>query len=412
MFVESSGPPLAYRDPWDASFDARLKMLSRRHRKIAYYYELPDTSTFRYRIFNPVEALAHASGLDVSASWFHHADADRMAAFMERADALVICRTRYNATVARVISRARARNLPVLFDVDDLVFDPGYTHLIVDTLDHDVEVDATWDGFFAFTSRYSATLRMCDAAITTNERLASHLRRYMPGMPVSIVPNFLNRAQQEASRAMLARKRLSGFERDNRVHVGYFSGTPTHNRDFAVAAGAIVRLLERRSDVVVRVVGFLEPKGSLRRHSDRIEMFPLQDFLNLQRLIAEVEINLAPLQDNIFTNCKSELKYFEAAACGTITVASPTFTFSRAISDSCNGFLANAQEWDDKLEAALAVVEDRSTYATMAERAFRHVERDYGWDRHARAIVSAVFEFGDPAASKRQVRCDHAVQGR
>ena len=64
--------------------------------------------------------------------------------------------------------------------------------------------------------------------------------------------------------------------------------------------------------------------------------------MNLQRLIAEVEINISPLQNNLFTNCKSELKYFEAAIAGTITVATPTYAFSRAIVDGENGFLAKA----------------------------------------------------------------------
>ena len=92
--------------------------------------------------------------------------------------------------------------------------------------------------------------------------------------------------------------------------------------------------------------------------------------MNLQRLIAEVEINIAPLQDNLFTNCKSELKYFEAAITGTITVASPTYTFSRAIVDGGNSFLAAAYEWNAKLEAALGLVRQPSRYAEMAEEGF------------------------------------------
>jgi hypothetical protein len=55
---------------------------------------------------------------------------------------------------------------------------------------------------------------------------------------------------------------------------------------------------------------------------DRIEVVPLQDFINLQRSIVEVEIHIAPLQDNVFTNCKSDLKFFDAAICGILTLAS------------------------------------------------------------------------------------------
>jgi hypothetical protein len=142
---------------------------------------------------------------------------------------------------------------------------------------------------------------------------------------------------------------------------------------------------------VVRVVGFLEPRGELLRHRDRLETYPLQDFLNLQRLLAEVEVNIVPLQDNLFTNCKSELKYFEAAICGTLTIASPTFVFRRAITDGETGFLACAHEWEAKLQVAIATLEEPDGSAAIAERALHHAESVYGWNRQATAIGAAVF---------------------
>ncbi len=45
----------------------------------------------------------------------------------------------------------------------------------------------------------------------------------------------------------------------------------------------------------------------------RITFAPFVDFVELQRLIAEVDVNIFPLVQNTFTNCKSQLKFFEAA---------------------------------------------------------------------------------------------------
>ena len=56
-----------------------------------------------------------------------------------------------------------------------------------------------------------------------------------------------------------------------------------------------------------------------------------------------------PLQYNAFTNCKSELKYFEAAVVGTQTIASPMFTYARAIRHGENGYLAQAHQWADRI---------------------------------------------------------------
>jgi glycosyltransferase involved in cell wall biosynthesis len=392
MFRAARISPVAYRDPWTQSFEDRIAALALRPRRIAYFYEHPDTSTFRYRVFNMVEALAAAPELGVSASWFHRGDLDRMDSFLDRADALVICRARYNTATGRLVGRAKARGLPVLFDVDDLVFNVDQVHLLIDALDQDLKEDATWDTWFGMIGRIGATLQLCDRAITTNAFLARQIETFAAGMHTSVIPNFLNSEQQALSRRLFEAKRRSGFARDRQIHIGYFSGTPTHNRDFAVAQGALARLLNHDPRLVVRVVGFLEPRGELLRHRDRMEFHPLQDFLNLQRLLAEVEVNIVPLQDNLFTNCKSELKYFEAAICGTLTVASPTFVFRRAIRDGENGLLACAHQWEAKLQGTIATLEVPDGYGAIAERAFHHAESVYGWDRQAKAIVDAVFQ--------------------
>jgi glycosyltransferase involved in cell wall biosynthesis len=196
--------------------------------------------------------------------------------------------------------------------------------------------------------------------------------------------------QQAVSTELYEAKRNAGFRSDGTITVGYFSGTATHNRDFAVAAPALARLMDEEPRIKVRVVGFLELKSGLEKYGSRVEFYPLQDPMNLQRLIAEVEINIAPLQNNLFTNCKSELKYFEAAIAGTITIATPTGPFARAIVDGENGFLATAFEWEDKLRAACAVVDNPARYTAMAERGFELAERNYGWNRHAALIAATV----------------------
>ena len=143
--------------------------------------------------------------------------------------------------------------------------------------------------------------------------------------------------------------------------------------------------------VALRVVGFFDPHPQLAALRDRIEVVPLQDFINLQRSIAEVEINIAPLQDNVFTNCKSELKFFEAAICGTLTLASPTFAFRKAIEHGRTGFLVAPHEWDDALHQTVTLVEDRVGYEAIAEAAFAQARGVYGWDIQAKTILRTVF---------------------
>ncbi len=376
--------PIRYSDPWIKPLELRLAALSKGHKRVAYFYERADNSTFRYRVYNLVRALSQSQ--EISAAYFFGDEIDQLDAVIDSADVLVICRSRYTHKLNRLITHARNKGKAIVFDIDDLVFDLDYVHLILSTLDVELNEPA-WDWWYAYIGRIGAVLRMCDRAITTNEYLACQVRRYS-GKPVSVIPNFLNEEQIAISREIYAQKRTSGFRRNNEIHLGYFSGTPSHNKDFAVVSEALSKLLETDPRVRIRVVGFLQLKGALQEYASRVEFYPLSDFINLQRLIGEVEVNLAPLQDNVFTNCKSELKYFEAAITGTLTVASPSFTLKRAIRDGENGFVANAFEWEEKLQEILGKL---YSYPMLAAKALEHSEQNYSWSTQFKLLESTLF---------------------
>lgn len=334
MFVELPGP-IEHQDPWVLSAESRFQRLMRGKFRIAYFYERPDNSTFRYRIHNMIEVI-EAKWPEASAEYFALADGAYLDKVADAADVVVICRARYSDGLNRFVRRAKRRGIPVIFDVDDLVFDTRYVHLIMHTLDQTGTSEQDWDFWFAYIGRIGATLRLCDRAITTNAHLAERIADFA-GIETAIIPNFMNASQLDYSRAVQAAKQQSGFMRDASLHIGYFSGSPTHAKDFALTETALAKILHRYPQTRVRMVGYLEPAGPLLAYQDRIDREPFHDYVNLQRLIGATEINIAPLQDNLFTNCKSELKYFEAAIVGTATIASPTYTFLRAIRPGDNG---------------------------------------------------------------------------
>jgi len=372
--------PRPYCDPWTNSLNHRLASLKRGSPRIAYVYEQPDNSTFRYRVYNMIQALA-ASGSEISASYFCLDDLAYDDHIVGACDALVICRVRYSDTINRLVTKARGRGRKVFFDVDDFIFDTRYAHLIVNTLDQDLTDPRVWDFWYAYIGRVGGALRLCDHAIVTNAFLAERVRAFND-MPVSVIPNFLNLEQTVVSDAVYAQKKASGFARDGKIHLGYFSGTPSHNRDFAVVADTLLRLLRADSRLVLRVAGYFQMPDAFKDEA-RIEVFPFRDFVNLQTLVGSTEINLIPLQDNIFTNCKSELKYFEAGIVGSVSIATPTEVLRRSIQDGVTGYLANTFDWADKIHRIVDAIAD---YAGMAEAAHDHVRGVYHWSGQAKVI--------------------------
>jgi glycosyltransferase involved in cell wall biosynthesis len=391
MFKSVFENPLTCVPPWKLDFESRYAALLKRARRVAYFYEKPDSTTFRYRVFNMTEALAADVDCDVSASWFFREDMPHMARVIERVDTLVFCRTHFSPDIGALIDRARRRGVRILFDVDDLVFDTDYVHLILDSLDQDANNEAALNGWFASIARQGTLLKMCDGAIVTNAFLGERIRAYASSLEIAVIPNFLNREQQLVSERMFEQKRERDFESSQPLHIGYFSGTPTHRRDFEICAPALARLLREDSRLRLLIVGVLEPGDALKQYRHRIDRYPLQDYMNLQRLIARTELNIGPLLDNVFTNCKSELKFFEAAITGTITVASPTYAFRHSIMDGSTGFLSHAHEWYSQLQRAIGLLDDRPRYADMAVAAYAHARNVYGWDRQTSAILRALF---------------------
>jgi glycosyltransferase involved in cell wall biosynthesis len=391
MFIDLPSK-LPYADPWASeTFASRIAALGRGRMRVAYYYDFPDGSTFRYRVYNMIQAL-RIDRTGISASWFCRADSDWFDRIVDLTDLLVICRARYTDRLSSMIERAKNLGRSVIFDVDDLVVDPQYTHLLMNTLDQDTGSDPHLDFWFSHIARLAAVLRLCDRVITTNEYLASRIRA-CSSKNVHIVPNFINCEQLGYSLLITAAKRASKFARDGRIHLGYFSGSPSHDKDFELISDSLARLLDEDPRLHIRVVGYLNVKGPVVRHQERIERAPMHDFINLQHLIGSTEINLVPLQDNTFTNCKSELKFFEAGIVGTNTIASPVFAYRQVINDGVNGLLAGPCEWESKLRFAVDALDcGGNAYAEMAERAFEYSRSHYSWEAQFPAIYKALFD--------------------
>ena len=356
-----------YADPWKLPLAQRFKMLLGGRQRVAYFYESANNSTFRYRAYNMVQVLngqgPEQGGDGCSGSYFFEEDLHYIDEIADAADVLVVCRSGYNQKINQLIAKFRIRRKRVYFDIDDFVFDTAYTHLVTNTLGLDQNDPRVWEDWFAMMGRMGQTLRMCDGAITTNQYLADRISAFS-GLPVKVVPNFMNEEQLALSARVFEEKRASGFAGDGSICVGYFSGSPSHNLDYAIIETALAQVLERDERIKLMVVGYIEPGPHLARFSDRVIRQPFHDYINLQGLIGQVEFNLMPLQANMFTNCKSELKYFEAAAVGTLSIASPSCNYAAVIRDGENGYIARAHQWASVMERAIA---NRDHYAAMAE---------------------------------------------
>lgn len=352
--------------PWQTPLLNRLQELTQSDFRVAYFSETFDQGSFRYRCYNMAQTLNnHATG--ISSSYFVAEDLRALDDLSLHADILVLSRVRYDSQIHRLVDSFRSLGKPVLFDVDDLIFDARFAPLVASSLNY-----ALWgkdiDNWFALTSRIGATLELCDSAITTTDYLA-HQIQTVTGKQCAVVPNFLNQEQLAASAPL--RKALD----PKTLTLGYFSGSTSHQRDFEVAVPSLADFLRADERHRLTIAGYLDLPSALERWSDRISRLPFMGLAELQAAIAAVDANIVPLQDSAFTASKSELKYFEAAIVGTPTIASPTPPYTSAIRDGDTGIIAHENNWHDAIARLCEMSPEQRT--SLGQRARNDAEAKF-----------------------------------
>jgi len=104
--------------------------------------------------------------------------------------------------------------------------------------------------------------------------------------------------------------------------LGYFSGTATHDKDFAMIAPAIAQLLGTTGGKIL-IVGPLQVPPELQQLGEQVVIQSLVSFHELASTMALCATVLAPLEDTVFTQSKSGLKFFEAVLAGCDVIATP-----------------------------------------------------------------------------------------
>ncbi len=306
-----------------------------------------DGFCYRYAVLHWAEQLATQA---IASTVRAHTD-PRLAADLATHDVFVLYRVPDGAWVRHLLARARALGRATVFAVDDLIFEPALADPPPVRGMNAAERRLWQDG----VERYRRTLLACDAFLTTTAPLAAAGRDLGR-------PTYLHRCGLAARELALgAAARRVRDEADHRiadasaVRLGYFSGTATHDEDFASIAPVLCTFLARHPSLTLAVAGPVTLEPALAAYGARIERAPLVSWPELSARIAAVDVNLAPLVwRDPFVAAKGAVKYLEAAVVEVPTIASPTEAFRYAIADGVTGLLAtDATCWESTLTSLI-----------------------------------------------------------
>lgn len=367
--------------PWEITLAERIAYMTKSDGKkiCVIVYEKADTSTFRYRGYNIFQVMQKSHAW--KSIYFFENELESISFFLKRVSIVVASRTRWSHKIQKFIDRVKDNGIPFLFDTDDCIFDLDALPVLMNTLNV-AEREEDYDFWFSYVSRIGHVARQADGYISTNLFLSTKLSQKFQKKSY-VISNFLNYEQIIFSDK--CRKLKKSEISDGRFVIGYFSGTPSHINDFMVVYRDIMDLMEKYSDIYLYVVGFMQFPAEMlpMLKKGRIKLLELVDFITLQKLIAEVDVNIVPLVQNVFTNCKSELKFFEAALVETITCASPIYSYKTIIQSGINGFLCTQTQWYNTLEF---IYLNKCNTSSMVQHAYDDVIKRYYGDEIVKQI--------------------------
>lgn len=241
------------------------------------------------------------------------------------------------------LQKALSSGKPLIYENDDLLVD--------------IPSDHPYYSKIAAQKPYMTDLMQRATALTvTNAQLKEELQKY--NSDICILPNLLDEQLWNKGRP----------QESGQIIVG-FSGTKSHVHDLEIIQKPLAYIAEKyRNKVAFRFSGcttvelnklrslqFLKFTSSYRRYAE-----------NLQA--SAIDIAVAPLKDNRFNRCKSNIKWLEYSACGAAGVYSDLPPYSSCVDHGKTGLLAGADpgDWIEAIEFLIDDTESRRKIAAAA----------------------------------------------
>lgn len=297
--------------------------------------------------------------------------------------AVVFYRCSNTEKMKTFVPKIRKYELPVYYDIDDFIFnyaEISYLHFLK---------GSEYTDFKNTTERIHACMDLCDGYFTSTKTLAKEIQREFPEKTVTINRNCASMEMQ-----MLSHDAVEQVEKDrDRIYIGYFSGSKTHDQDFEIVENAIIRIMKKYSNVYLKLVGVLS-EDKIKHMQNRVEKLPFMEWQKLPEVLAGIDINLMPLEDSVFHWCKSENKWMEAALVKVPSIMTRNKEMEHVVKDRVTACLCSTEE--EWYEALVLLIEDAKKRNEMGENAHnvvmeRYITQNTGKDAREELLCSVNF---------------------
>lgn len=286
---------------------------------------------------------------------------------------VVFYRTILNDINRQVLEICKKNGIKTFFSVDDFVYrsdliqgldyyknlDPVDSKRLIDRADSMVEL-----------------MKNVDGGISSTNYLVGDMKKYIKGEVFVLRNGYKDRCDT------LNSERINRGLNDKMI-LGYFSGSETHDRDIDLFYPSLVKLFAKHSNLEMWVGGrFNYDFGEYKARVKKMPFVPRDKFM---KLLFNIDINLLPLEDNEFNRGKSEIKFIEGALLGIVTVASNVGDLPEIIKHGETGFLVKTL--DDWYEIISNLIDQRDKIVEIGQNARKYVLGKYAIEKSGKEFA-------------------------
>lgn len=379
--LSGSDHPFPLIQFWSDMSEARAQSTSKspalltRRRVVAMIGDINLEQCKKYRV-EQLGDLWETVGVEYRYS--HWQDVPRATNIMQGATHLMLYRLARHDLVSMYLYEARRLRLPVLYDIDDPLFS--------------VEAYATYGNmalvppemkahFLSQAPLYLDVMQMADVMSFSTPGLRELASGLVP-RPAFQRRNFADHVTLQAGRRAMDLARSSQADRPG-FTLCVASGSQGHEADFQTILPQVERFLAAAPDRRLLVLGHFRPELLSETVRSRVETRPFTDYPTYLEHLAQADVAVMPLADDLFNRCKSGVRVIDAAAAGIPSITGTVGDLATLIWHGETGFVARTEaDWFDYLDQ---LANNRGLAASMGRLARSRLE-DH-WSARASAPI-------------------------
>jgi glycosyltransferase involved in cell wall biosynthesis len=330
-----------------------------------------------YRIDQKVEQLQSA-GYRVIV--YSECEIDQYLANIYKFDAVIFYRLPGFARLSFAINKSKELGIITYYEVDDLIFTTDFPDSF-DSYSGLITMEE-YAGLHLGTPLYRNAISACDYGLASTSPLALELSKIVVKGKAFVHRNAFGWIHE--SLALKTPKSHSG----DHVVIFYGSGTKAHKEDFQqLVEPALVEIVRRHGErVTIVLAGYIVLTDRLESIRDNLEIVELNwNIEEYWALLRSADINIAVIRPSLVADCKSELKWMEAAMFGIPSIVSSTSTYCEIIEPGITGLICDSvEEWTSALDL---LVRHSGLRQRIGHEAWRRVCKTYNIHAAAQNLV-------------------------